>query len=202
MNLQPLRIEAGWQVDYNQFYEVDPLPGKESYFTGSSLLILKNQARLKSIDVEWSSEGELSGEYRVNVLNYLENYTAKSDTYDIAPDWEHPVLVYSTRSRLELVDQLENLMRRLPIYEDPRICSKRGVIDQPSESYRIELENKGPSNELLARILHDGNAKIQRLLIDHTDITKEHLAEILERSISKKVKNKALQRLKSRAFRH
>ena len=35
MNLQPLRIEAGWQVDYNQLYEVDAVKGFEHYFEGS-----------------------------------------------------------------------------------------------------------------------------------------------------------------------
>jgi hypothetical protein len=63
MNLQPLRIEAGWQVTYNQLYEVDPTVGNEHYFEGSSLLMLKNKARLKLIDVQWRPERDLNGEY-------------------------------------------------------------------------------------------------------------------------------------------
>ncbi len=42
MKLQPLRIEADWEVSYNLLYEVDPFKGNETYFEGSSLLILKN----------------------------------------------------------------------------------------------------------------------------------------------------------------
>ncbi|APY10084.1 hypothetical protein BWZ22_02015 [Seonamhaeicola sp. S2-3] len=52
MNLQPLRIAAGWQVDDSQLYEVDPTFGYEHYFEGSSLLMLRNNARLKLIDVQ------------------------------------------------------------------------------------------------------------------------------------------------------
>ena len=61
MNLQPLRIDAGWLVSYNQLYEVDPTSGFEPYFDGSSLLILRNNARLKLIDVQWRPEQDLNG---------------------------------------------------------------------------------------------------------------------------------------------
>ncbi|WP_372938281.1 hypothetical protein [Seonamhaeicola sp.] len=137
MNLQPLRIAAGWQVDYNQLYEVDPISGYEHYFEGSSLLMLRNNARLKLIDVQWRPERDLNGEFQVNVLNFVENFNSKTNKFDIKPNWEHPFLSFTTKSRLKLVEKLEELMQTLPVYKDPRITKKRGVVDELSETYRL-----------------------------------------------------------------
>lgn len=117
MNLQPLRIEAGWLVSYNQFYQVDPTSGNEHYFEGSSLLMLENNARLKLIDVQWRPELNLNGEYQLKVLNYVEAFNPKTKIYQNDPDWERPFLSYTTKSRTELVGKLEELMRVLPAYK-------------------------------------------------------------------------------------
>lgn len=201
MTLQPLRIDAGWQVNYNQFYEVDPISGYEHYFEGSSLLMLQNKARLKLIDVQWRPEGDLDGEYQVSVLNFLENFNTKTNGFDIDTDWEQPFLSFSTKSRLALVEKLEELMRTLPVFIDPRMTLKRGVIDELSESYRLEFEEHGFSADLIQNILKNGNAKIQNLILDSEDITREILLEFTRKGITKKVKNKATQKLNSKRFK-
>ena len=114
MNLQPLRIEAGWQVDYNQLYEVDAVEGFEHYFEGSSLLMLKNRCRLRLIDVEWRPERDLNGAYHIRVLNFVEIFNPKRNEFDCNPDWENQHLDLIIKSRLELVNKLEELMRTLP----------------------------------------------------------------------------------------
>jgi hypothetical protein len=81
-------------------------------------------------------------------------------------------------------------MGTLPIYEDPRITSKRGAVSEPSESYRLELETIGISTELVKNILENGNANIQNLLLDHKDITRKIISEFQENGITKKVKTK------------
>lgn len=201
MKLQALRIEAGWRVKYNQFYELDPQEGWEDYFEGSSLLMLENSARLKLIDVEWRPERDINGAYRLQVLNFRENFRPQTNQLEIDPDWEKPFLCYATRSRMELVEKLEDLMRSLPAGEDPRILSARGVVSQPSESFRLELAEKGPSLALLERILTEGNAQIQILLLDHKELSRAMVLELYERGVTKKVRNKAQQKLNSRGFR-
>ena len=201
MNHQPLRIEAGWLVKYNQFYEVDPIVGFEDYFDGSSLLMLVNHSRLKFIDVEWRPEKDLHGEYQIQVLNFIENFNQKNNQFDIEPNWENPFLTFTTKSRLELVEKLEELMRTLPIFQEQRITSKRGVISQPSESYRLELQETGITKALVKNILANGNAKIQNLLLDHTDITREIILELYENGITKKVQNKAKHKLNNKRFK-
>lgn len=200
MTLQPLRIEAGWQVIYNQLYEVDPIAGNEHNFEGSSLLMLKDTGRLKLIDVQWRPERDLKGEYQMEVVNFVENFNPKTNEFEIDPNWEETFLTYSTKSRIELVKKLEKLMRTLPIYEDPRITSKRGVISEPSESYRLELQHSGITSELVKNILENGNAKIQNLLLDHKDIRREIISEFYENGITKKVKNKAKQKLNGKRY--
>lgn len=198
MKLQPLRIEAGWQVSYNQLYEIDPVPGLENYFEGSSLLVLRNDARLKLIDVEWRPERDLNGEYRLTVLNFVENYNAKTNDYDHNPIWEHPFLAFNTRSRSDLVEKLEELMRTLPVHKDPRMLLRRGIVDELSESYRVELLENGISVDLIGKVLSNGSSKIQNHILEHDDITWEIASLFAENGITKKVKNKALRILNSK----
>ena len=200
MNLQPLRIEAGWQVTYNQLYEVDPTSGFEQYFEGSSLLMLLNLNRLKFIDVEWRPERDLDGAYHLQVLNCIENYNSKNNSFDSSPIWENPFLEFSSKSRQELVDKLEELMRTLPVFEDPRILRKRGVVDEVSETYRIELVENGISTNLIEQIMENGSAQLQNLVLDHKELTREIVHQFSIDGITKKVRNKANQKLKSKRF--
>jgi hypothetical protein len=200
MKLQPLRISTGWKVSYNQFYEIDPLKGFENYFDASSLLVLKHHTLLKLIDVSWRPERELNGEYKVEVLNFQENFISRTNELDIHPNWEHPYLTFSTKSRLELVAKLEELMVQLPIYRDTRILKNRGVLDYPSETYRIQLEEKGLTKDILNQIINDGNSKIQNLVIDHKNINRDILLLFSKNGMSKKLINKANQKLNSKSI--
>nr|WP_042296783.1 hypothetical protein [Nonlabens ulvanivorans] len=201
MNLQPLRIEAGWQVTYNQFYEVDPIPGQESYFEGSSLLMLRNNARLKIIDVQWRPELDLDGEYQLQVLNFVENFNPITNEFDTEPNWEHPVLNFATKSRLVLVEKLEDLLRTLPVFEDPRMIERRGVIDELSESYRLRIVENGISTDYINDILENGSVQLQVYILNHKDLTREILLKFAENGLTKKVKNQAKQKLTSKGFR-
>lgn len=200
MKLQPLRLEAGWEVTYNLFYEIDPLKGFENYFEGSSLLCLKNTRRQKIIDVCWRPELDINGQYELEVFNYQENFNFKTNDFDTNPNWEKPYLTFSTKNRIKLVEKLEEIMRTLPIYKDPRIFKKRGIVDEPSESYRVQLEQDGITNEILSKIINNGNYIIQNLALDHKDITRESILIFAEQGITKKVKNKANQKLNSKKF--
>lgn len=201
MNLQPLRIAAGWQVDYNQLYEVDPIFGYEHYFEGSSLLMLRNNTRLKLIDVQWRPERDLNGEFQVNVLNFVENFNSKANKFDTDPNWEHPFLSFTTKSRLDLVKKLEKLMQTLPVYKDPRITKKRGVVDDISETYRLEFNENGLSNKLANKILENGSSEIQNLILDSKEITREIILNFSQKGITKKVRNKASQKLHNKPFK-
>ncbi|AGC78301.1 hypothetical protein LX97_02906 [Nonlabens dokdonensis] len=200
MNLQPLRIEAGWHVTYNQFYEVDPVIGFESYFEGSSLLMLQNDLRLQLIDVQWRPEKDLNGQFELQVLNFVEHFNPKTNSFDIDPNWEEPFFAFTTTSRLTLVDKLEDLMKTLPIFKDPRMILTRGVLDPVSESYRLRLKENGISTELINDILENGKANIQNHVLDHKEMTRDLLLRFTKDGINKKVKNKAKQKLTSKSF--
>jgi hypothetical protein len=201
MNLQPLRIEASWQIRYNQFYEVDPIPGYEHYFEGSTLLTLLNNRRLKIIDIQRRTEADLNGEFQLHVFNYVENFNSNTHEFDSDPNWEHPFLIFAAKSRLELVEKLEELMRTLPVYEDPRIMKKRGVINEPSESYRLTLKENGISSKLINKILEKGSDQIQIHTLHHKDITREIIMKFVQNGINKKVKNSASNKLNTKRFK-
>ncbi|WP_336127784.1 hypothetical protein [Mesoflavibacter sp. CH_XMU1422-2] len=201
IRLQPLRVEAGWAIKYNQFYEVDPLKGNESFFEGSSLLMLEDRGRLKLIDVQWRPERNLDGKFQLEVLNFLENYNPKTNELDKDVDWENPFYSFSTKNRLELVEKLEKLMYSLPVEIDSRILIKRGEISEPSESYRLILVKEGISKKLVDKIIKNGNAQIQNLVLDQPDITRKIILNFSKNGVSKKVKNKAKQKLTSKRFK-
>lgn len=201
IKLQPLRISHGWKVTYNTFYEVDPVKGMEDYFDGSSLLMLIHHQLRKTIDVEWRPEMDLNGNYHIYVYNFIEDFNPKKLEYEAKPNWENPYLEYSSKLRLAIVSKLEELMLTLPQTPDDRILERRGVISEPSESFRLDLLENGISENLISKILHEGNSKIQTLLLDHKEMNRTILQLFLKKGRNKKVKNKAHQKLMSKSFR-
>jgi len=201
MNLQPLRIEAGWHVTYNQLYEIDPKPGVEHFFEGSSLVVLQNNRRLTLIDVSWRPEQALNGAYHLHVLHMVENFNADTNTFDYDVNWEKPLAMFTIKTREKLVEKLEHLMRTLPVKEDPRMTIRRGVVDEQSEVYRLRLIAEGLSMELIKKIIANGRANIQNHLLDQYKITREILLLLAAQGCSKKIRNKAEQKLKSKEFK-
>ena len=198
---QPLRIETGWKVTWNTFDEVDPAEDTMHYFSGSSLLTLHHENANRFIDLSWRPEESIDGNFILLVLNTIEVFNPKTNTLDIDVDWENPYLRFESKSRLEIVAKLEQLMLQLSPFEDPRILKNRGVLDEPSETYRLELIENGLTNELVAEIMANGNRKIQTLLIDHPNMTKDILQNLAENGYSNKVKNKAKAKLNSKKYR-
>jgi len=201
MKNQPLRVEAGWKIYWNTFYEIDPSEETIREFAGSSLLTMYNERNNRFIDLCWRPEFDLNGRFILLVLNTLEVFNAKNNTIEFDVDWENPHLEIESRSRLEIVDKLEQLLVQLDPHNDCRILKNRGVIDQPSESFRIELNNEGLSNDLIEKIISKGNRQIQDTLIDFPNLPKEVLETLLEKGFNKKVQNKARQKLNCKRYR-
>jgi fibronectin type 3 domain-containing protein len=72
--LQPLRIPAGWLVEYNDgLYECDPLPERVAeddriFFFKEDMLQMKHLRRDRLLDLGWYPEGDLAaGAYKVVV---------------------------------------------------------------------------------------------------------------------------------------
>ena len=95
-SLQPLRIPAGWIVEYNDFREVDPSGGSAgSDWLREDLLQLKYPAAGILIDVGWYEEGD-SGEFAVYV---------KEDDFDGKCLGE-----FRSRDRQHVVAEVERLL--------------------------------------------------------------------------------------------
>ncbi|WP_370477066.1 hypothetical protein [Tamlana flava] len=198
--LQPLRVPEGWQIKYNQLYEVDPVAGNEQYFDSPTLLHLKHHDLKRLIDVSWKPERDLDGSYELLVLNFIEDFNEHTNEMDNSVDWCQPYATYSFKTRKELVETLEQLLVQLPAFEDPRILKKRGVVDEPSETYRIQLLEHAITDNLVKNVVTHGNTRIQNMLLDHKDMSLELLSFVLENTQRKGVKNKAKQMLDSKRF--
>lgn len=196
---QPIRICQGWEVVYNLFFEVQYTEENIHEYGGPTLLSVYSSSRNQFIRVSWFPEGDITGSYVLKVFNTREVFIPKNNT--LVPHFDdEPHTVFKSKVKDEIVEKLEYLMW-FTNDEDPRILKNRGVVDEPSESYRLELEKDGLTPKLLNKILIDGNRKIQDLILDHKDITKEIIERFLKEGCSNKVKNKAASRLKSKKFR-
>lgn len=201
MEHQALRVTAGWKILWNTFYEIDPSEKTMHELAGSSLLVMHNEDLNRFIDLCWRPEFDLNGRFILLVLNTHEIFHAKNNTIEFVVDWDNPHLEIESKSRTDIVDRLEQLLVQLTPHNDCRILKNRGVLDQPSESYRIELYNEGLSNNLIEKIILNGNRQIQEILIDFPNLPKEVLETLMDKGFNKKVQNKAKQKLNCKRYR-
>ncbi|MDH5382918.1 MAG: hypothetical protein OEW75_18835 [Cyclobacteriaceae bacterium] len=197
---QPIIVNDDWKVEHNQFMEVDPDEGNMHYFNVPLLLRLcKVRHSLKEvIDVEWKPQGNLKGSF------YLSLYAL----YGVFNPEKNKLLWHAgeekrsirLQHRWDVVTEIEKTMNRTS-FHDPRILSKRGVLSQPSESYRIELSNKGFSLKLADEIIKNGNREIQELLLNHPDVSREILEALKTSTMDHKLRNMAGAKLKQKKFR-
>lgn len=114
---QPLRVPVGWRVDWNTLYELDPTEEnvRRGFFGGSSLFLATNSGRRFCIDVEWRPEDDPTGCYRLLVLYAPwprgESGRRRKDE-PLAFDWVAPLHEFTTRTRAELVAELEKWLLR------------------------------------------------------------------------------------------
>ncbi len=152
------------------------------------------------IDLSWRSEMDINGNYILVVLNCLETFDSKTNEFALDVNWKNPNHQFESNNRQEVVYELERLFLQLRPFKDPRILLKQGVVDEPSESFRSDLEHNGFTQEIADKIIRLGNAKIQDLLIDHKAVDKVTLSRLAEEGIKKGVRKKALQKLNSKRF--
>ena len=202
MNLQPLKIPAGWSVDWNLLTETEPTEDTIHEFTGSSLLLISSHTRLKAIDVSWRPEGDINGAYQLQVICLLPKFNTKTNALDYEGVWEAPELEFSTKNRLEMVDKLNHLLFYLKPYTDTRILLKPGVVDEPNEVIRQELLTNDLTEELVEKIIASNHKKLQELLLDHKAVSYADVEKLSKEGATKGVKNKAKQLLNSKQFRN
>ena len=105
--LQPLRIPAGWKVDYNILTEFDPLPENMEFFYGEWLFGATHSRNQVGIEVHFEPEGDPGGEYVVDFFRYHNvNPKPAIDTR------QESIQCVSTSSRIDVVRMIEEFMSR------------------------------------------------------------------------------------------
>lgn len=201
MNLQPLRVISGWTIEWNTFMEVDPDPNDMSAFSGSSLLHAYNEHAKRAINLEWKPEEDPNGEFHIRVINLYEEYNSNTKKIDLVGVWETPHFEFYTKERSEAVFEIERLMLQLNPYEDPRIMKSPGIVDEEAESIRLKLEEE-LDDSIANQIFGIENKVLQNLLVDHKEVRKTDLIHLSDSGVTKGIRNKALQKLNSKAFRN
>ena len=93
--LQPLRLQAGWKIELNNFSEYDlDIHGEQDCFElNEDLLQLQNEKTNLLIDLGWYPAHSKDGSYH---LMLVKNF-----------DWTNPLENVITRSKKEVVDSIE-----------------------------------------------------------------------------------------------
>ena len=117
INLQPLRITAGWCIEWNLFYEVDPSKETMHYLDSSSLLHLENHQLMRAINLDFKPEKDVNGDFYLRVIN-LTKIINKKGHINYEGDWENPYFELKSKNRLEIVQEIERLVVQLPIFKN------------------------------------------------------------------------------------
>jgi hypothetical protein len=116
---QPLRVPAGWRIDWNTLSDLDPTEEnvRAGFFGGSSLFSATDEQRRLWVDVEWRPEDDPAGEFKLRVEYAPWERTEKGRRRKSVPlDFRGARVVHEfrTRSRAESVRELEAVLRGRP----------------------------------------------------------------------------------------
>lgn len=199
-SLQPLRVSAGWTVTRHLFFE-EEIDSADMDDVRETLFHAIAPDRRRAIDLEWVPDGSLNGYYELTVVNLTAIYNEVTHEIDQDHDWESPYYNRKSQDRMEIVNEINRLMWQVPILPEDRILQRPGVVEEPSESYRLRLKEQGLDTTLFEAILTNGNRKIQNILIDHPDITPAMLQTLSASGTGKRVRNKAIMLLNSKRYK-
>ena len=114
-SLQPLRVPAGWFINWNTLEQVDPADAEERAFGGSSLFMATHEQMRYRIDVEWRPEFDPEGSYHLTVEYARWERTERGRRRtDLPLSFAEAEVVhrFETRSREALVDELDRWLWR------------------------------------------------------------------------------------------
>ena len=96
-SLQPLRNGAGWNIEWNLFYEIDPSENTMHYLDSSSLLHLNNYHLMRAINLDFRPENDVNGCFYLRVINLKKVENPKTKKINYEGDWENYSLKNSFR---------------------------------------------------------------------------------------------------------
>lgn len=199
--LQPLRIPEGWEVRYNQFYEIDPTEHTMNYFDSPTLLSLGHPGANLHLDMSWKPEYDPNGQFELYAYPMIEVFDEVTKRPHSETQWDQPLLEFYTKERKTLVQKIERYLVAFKPYEDTRILKSTGETDEPSETLRLRIIDEGLTKEIFDEVITTGNTIIQLMVIDHQDVMPYMLETMAAKARRKGHRKKASIRLNSKRFK-
>jgi hypothetical protein len=103
--LQPLRIPKGWAVEWNTFFDVEPRFkswDETSWNFKTDMLLLSNEHRGVSINLEWSPAFRAGGAFVLTAVRHVHD-----PEHGRSGDWDRPLKRVNTRSKRKAVATIE-----------------------------------------------------------------------------------------------
>jgi hypothetical protein len=114
MNIQPshllqgLRVPRNWHIEFNAFLEVDSPRESMDSSSHSQLFCVREQLGGNALEVKYVLETELSYTY---VVNFYRTTGNKRNSPELPNLQDQLIESFSSKSRLEIVERMEYLMR-------------------------------------------------------------------------------------------
>jgi hypothetical protein len=112
IQLQPLRIPAGWHIVCNHFCDIEPganiyvdgLPDGDVWELFLQDLLLMEHAHLNlALDLGWVPEADLNGKYKLTLI--------KNE------DWDSPIAFYESLSKDDIASKIDSWLHISAINE-------------------------------------------------------------------------------------
>lgn len=102
--IQPLKIPAGWLIEYNNFYIYEPTPENMEWFYGSYVICASNiQAKL-AFESWYEPEGDPEGCFIIDFFSTKYNHKSKE------VETNKRLGTLSTKRKQEFIDIIEHFM--------------------------------------------------------------------------------------------
>ena len=87
------------------------------YLDSSSLLHLNNYSLKRAINLDYRPENDVNGYFYLRVLNLKKIINSKSKEVSFDADWENLHFELKSKSRIEIVKEIERLVRETPPFK-------------------------------------------------------------------------------------
>jgi hypothetical protein len=88
-----------------------------TYLDASSLLHLHNEQLMRAINLDFRPENDVNGHFYLRVINLTKVINPKTNAVDFDGDWDNLYYEFTSKSRTEIVEKIEQLVLQIPPYK-------------------------------------------------------------------------------------
>ncbi|MGK0413127.1 MAG: hypothetical protein ACJA1B_001329 [Polaribacter sp.] len=88
------------------------------YLDASSLLHLTNYSLMRAVYLDFRPENDVNGHFYLRVINLTKVENTRTKKIDYKGDWENLYFEFTSKGSIEIVKEIERLVRETPPYKE------------------------------------------------------------------------------------